>query len=254
MTKSTDDARMIKATEGSFDVIEELARAGELGVSELSNRLEIPVSTAFDHLYTLEKLGFVIKDTQNYRLSLRFLEVGGKVRIDIDLFNQSKLVITELARRTGYMSTLTVEEAREGVHIYTAPGDQYIPVLTPTGNRSPLHATAGGKAILAKMPDSRVREIIDQEGINPLTDNTITTEEDLFDEMKRIRDNGYAIDSEEAVLGFWGLAGPIISRRTGDVIGAVDVYKPAGSGGVDLEDISSQVLETANIIELNLTT
>jgi DNA-binding IclR family transcriptional regulator len=116
-----------------------------------------------------------------------------------------------------------------------------------------LHCTALGKAILAYLPEERVREIIDTHGLPERTDATITDEEELFDELEGIRDRGYARDMEERVAGLLCVAAPI-RNLDGDPLGAISVSGPTSrmKGERFDEEVPEELTSTANVIELNL--
>jgi DNA-binding IclR family transcriptional regulator len=84
-----------------------------------------------------------------------------------------------------------------------------------------------------------------------MTDQTITTQEELFDELDKIRQQECAYDREERITGLNCVAVPILND--GDVAGALSVSGPVSR--VDDDRISGEILpeleRAANIIELN---
>jgi len=109
------------------------------------------------------------------------------------------------------------------------------------------------KSILAQLSDERIREIVDRYGLAPKTENTITNVDELFDEVARIRDDGYATDDEERFEGMRGVAAPV---ETGNdaVTAGIAIYGPANrlTDTVFREEYPKRVLEAANIIHVNL--
>jgi DNA-binding IclR family transcriptional regulator len=96
--------------------------------------------------------------------------------------------------------------------------------ILEVGSLLPLHATALGKAVLAYL-DQEVR--VDLVGGEPakLTGQTLVTSAALGRDLDAVRERGYALEKEEAVLGEGGVAAPIFDRYS-EAIGAIGVVGP----------------------------
>ena len=90
-----------------------------------------------------------------------------------------------------------------------------------TGAKEYLHATASGKAILAALTKGRVEEIIDQHGLPEITEHTITDEQELFEELEKVRQREYAINDRENRPGMY--TGKAVHRPNGTVLGAISI-------------------------------
>ena len=100
----------------------------------------------------------------------------------------------------------------------------------------PMHATALGKAVLAYLPAAE-REDVLAAGLPKLTGRTISTAAALARELEAVRERGYAVEREEAVLGEAGFAAPIFGRL-GGLVGGIGVVGPT-------ERLSGKSRETA---------
>jgi DNA-binding IclR family transcriptional regulator len=88
-----------------------------------------------------------------------------------------------------------------------------------------MHCNSGGKAILAHLPESAVRDVVDAHGLPRRTDRTITDPDRLFDELDRIRERGYALNRSEDLAGIHAVGVPLLVD--GEVQGALSVAGPA---------------------------
>lgn len=70
----------VKTTNRSLDIVETLQAKGQMGVSELADKLDMSKSIVHNHLSTLEERGYVLSDDGTYGLSFKFLEIGGHQR------------------------------------------------------------------------------------------------------------------------------------------------------------------------------
>ena len=234
-------------------LVEELNRCDEAGVTELADRLGIAKSTAYYHLETLRERGFVVKSDGEYRLSLRFLRIGEQRRNHIPLYEAAREQIDHLAQETDELAILMVEEQGLGVYLYKATGANAIDIDAPIGRFARLHNRALGKAIMAHMDENRVREIIDEHGLPPTTDQTIGSADELFDEFERIRQEGVAYNFEEAMEGLHGLAVPVLDEDD-SVLGAISIAGPSKrlEGEKMSEEFPALLSQARNIVELNV--
>lgn len=244
----------VRTTEKSLKVVEELKAQGPCGVTELAGQLEMGKSAVHNHLMTLQKYGYVVKSDNKYKLGMKFLEVGGQIRKQMELYRIAEPEVKSLATATGELANLMIEEGGLGVYLTRAKGKNAIDLDTYTGMRTHLHTTALGKAILAHLPESRVIEIIEQRGLEAGTPSSIQTEDELFDELYSIQERGYAIDAGERLEGLRCLAAPIKDSNN-CVLGAVSVSTPERRTQNDefAGRICRKVLEATNIIELKFT-
>jgi DNA-binding IclR family transcriptional regulator len=87
----------------------------------------------------------------------------------------------------------------------------------------PLHASASGKAILAF--DQALEDEVLAGDLARLTGRTVTGPAALRTQLGKVRDRGYALEREEAVIGDAGIAAPIFDRR-GDAVGTIGLSGP----------------------------
>ena len=90
------------------------------------------------------------------------------------------------------------------------------------GKTLPMYCTGCGKAMLAYLPSEEIEQIYDTWPLQKFTPNTITTHDELSEELKRIRNHGYSIDVEEESIGVKCVAVPI-RDSTGYPVGAISI-------------------------------
>jgi IclR family acetate operon transcriptional repressor len=244
----------VKSVETVFKILDALKQLNGAGVSELAAHLDLPKSTVHNYLSTLVQEEYVVKNGSSYHIGIRFLEYGAYARVQIDIYDIATPEVDELAASTGELANLMVEEHGRGSYLHRARGENAVQVEAHVGTRVPLHGTALGKAIMAHLPSERVDEIIEQHGLTATTPNTITDRETLDDELAQIREEGVAFDDEERLTGLRCVAAPILSTND-RVLGAISVAGPSNRIRDDrfAEELPKQVLETVNVIELNVT-
>lgn len=225
MTGNSAAGGGIKSDETLFDLVELLRELDGAGVTELADRLGIAKSTVHGHLTTLRERGYVVKQSGQYALGLRFFEYGQYVRSRLEIVQSGTFAVDRLEAETGEMVWLLSYEDGKAVYVYGRGGDNDIDINTILGTRIHMHYNSGGKAILAHLPESEVLDIIDTHGLPSRTDHTITDPDRLLAELEAIREQGYALNRSEDLDGIHAVGVPLLVD--GEVQGALSVAGPA---------------------------
>lgn len=248
--------RTLRTVERTAEVIEALETLDGAGVTELATHLDLSKSTAYHYLATLRQEELVVKDGEQYELSLQFLLSGEYVRNRNRLYKYGKDEVEELAEDTGEYANLFTEEHGTGINLYKVRGSDAVGSGYQTDKlQRPdyLHCTATGKAILAFLPRDRVDEILDQHGLPEQTANTITDRDELYEELDAVRQQEYAHNDEEEVQGLRAVGAPVIDRDE-NVLGSLSVAGPTSrlKGEQFEERLPEKVQSAANVIEVNV--
>ena len=222
-------------------------------VTALSNELGMAKSTVHAHLNTLREYGFVQKMGKEYHLGLRFLDYGIYARNQRLLFRAAREKVDELAVQTGERVWCVTEENGHAVYLYGASGNSAVRTYESTGQHSCLHHIAAGKAILAFLPESRTRDLLESTELESFTSNTITDKDRLLEELETIRETGIAYNREESLEGLNAVAAPI-RRESGGVYGSISIGGPANrltEQYIDTE-LSDLLSGIGNEIEINI--
>ena len=250
----TEANNPVKSVVTTFDILQTLRRLDGAGVTELADELDLPKSSVYNYLSTLEQEEYVVKDGSEYYVGLRFLDLGRYARQRNDLYETARPELEAIADDTGELVNLLVEEHGQGVYVCRVRGDRAVNVAASTGHRVSLHNTGLGKAILAHMSEERVDAVLDEHGMSAETEHTITDREELKSELAAIRERGVAFDREERIGGLCCVAVPILDLDDRP-IGSISVAGPTSRmQGERFESEIPQALQSAaNVIELNLT-
>ena len=228
MSKDKKPAQYVKAVGRALDIIEELVKADDdLGVTELSQRLDIHKSTIYRLLSTLSYRGYVEQDsrTNNYKVGIKLFEVGSSVLNKMDLRSKIKPHLEQLMLDTKETVHLGILDDYEVVYIDKVESNETIRMYSKIGRRVPTHCTSLGKVLLAYSPEEVVDNAIQVKGLPKYTENTITDPDEFKERLARVRERGYAIDDEEQEPNIRCLAGPIFNYD-GEIIAAFSISGP----------------------------
>lgn len=229
------------------------AAGGNLSLTELAERLDLPKSSVHRLLAVLIAHGFVEQDpsTKRYQLGMKVFEIGSTVIHRIGLHQAAHPVLEELAIRTGETCHLAVLSGAEAVYVYKIDGNSSIIMSSRVGKRAPCYCTSIGKVLIAWGGEDLFRRVIWM-GLHPYTRHTITRESELAAELERVRQQGYAFDKEEYEDGLRCIAAPI-RDHSGRVIAAVGIAGPAWRFSEEqLPGLAEIVSTSAQAISRNL--
>ncbi|MGW7023917.1 IclR family transcriptional regulator [Streptomyces decoyicus] len=220
-------AGSVQSVDRAVSVLEILAKLGEAGVTEISEELGVHKSTAFRILGVLENRGLVEqeRDRGKYYLGAGVLRLAGAAAIRLDISQEGQPVCRALAEDTGETANIAVLDGDAAVNIMQARGSAAVTAYNWLGRRTPLHATASGKVLLAHLPKER-RETLVTRKLPRFTENTLTTAAGVRQQLTAVLADGYACTSEELEIGLNAVAAPV-RAHDGAVIGALGVSGPA---------------------------
>lgn len=243
--------RTIQSVGIAFNIIDTLQQKGAAGVTELADELDHSKSTVHSHLYTLEDRQIVVREDDGYRLSLKILEMASSVREQVGNYDVIRDEVDTLAEETGEIAQFGIEEHGKVSYLHKQTGELGVETASRVGSQQPIYSTALGKTILAYLPADRTTEIVEDIEFEEFTPNTISSAEELYENLEQIRERGYGIDDEENIEGLRCVAAPVKNDEV--VLGAVSLTGPSSRSTLERihDDLSDEVQRAANVIELN---
>ncbi|TDD30479.1 IclR family transcriptional regulator [Kribbella turkmenica] len=217
----------VQSVDRAITVLEILAREGHAGVSEVAAEIGVHKSTAFRLLAALEERDLVEQNTERgkYQLAFGILRLASAIPTRIDLVHQAQPIMDALALQFDETINLAVVREHYAVNVQQARGSAAVASQNWVGQLTPLHATSSGKLLLAFMSDEQRNSILDRAGQPRLTENTVTSRQELLDQLAEIRENGFATAFEELEVGLNAAAVPI-RDHTGAVVAAMSASGP----------------------------
>ena len=180
---------------------------------ELSRRAKLPEASGYRLIQTLQEIGAVVRGPRGrYRTGLLLLSLSRNVTISELLRDASQALMTEWAQRLNLTMHLGMLE--HGMVTYVAkiapPGA--FPVYTKVGGQLEAYCSGLGKVLLAGLPQEQMEAVIMDGALVALTPYTITSATALRAELKRVRDQGYALDDRENHANMRCIAVPVLDR------------------------------------------
>lgn len=248
-----DQSRSVKSTQTTFRIVKALEANDGSRITELADELGLAKSTIHQQLSALLDLGYVIKENRVYYVGLKFLSLGEYARTRKEAYRLAEPLVRELANETGERAQFFVEEHGRAIYLYTKYGEHAVQADRRVGKQRYLHSSAGGKAILAHMSDSKIGDVINHWGLPAETENTYTTREELFDNLAVIRERGYSLNKGESISGLWSIGVPVIGPDDAP-IGSFSITGPGRrmKDKIGRQSIPTLLLGTGNELEVKI--
>ncbi len=191
-------------------------------LKELTEELGFPKSTISGLLKTLEQYDFVNKVNNKYELGIHLFELGTKVRKNTKLDVVARPYLEDLADKIKETVNLGILDNGKVLLL-----DKYMPssgfqIGAQIGTRLEPHCIALGKVLLANLSERKIDNIYKDQELTKKTDHTITDYEELKKELKKIKDQEYAVDNEELLEDMRCIAAPIYNGG-GENIAAISI-------------------------------
>jgi DNA-binding IclR family transcriptional regulator len=184
-----------------------------MSLAEIAARAQLNKSAAHRMLATLMTAGYVRQDehSRRYSLSYRVVSLSRNLLAEDEVMRLARATLEQVAAETGEGIHLAMLDGMETVLVQRVKGMRIVAVDFQVGDRSQLHCTSIGKALLAYQPSEVVDAVIAQ-GLPPRTPNTITQPDVLRRELRAVRARGYAVDDREMYEDMRCLAVPVFER------------------------------------------
>jgi DNA-binding IclR family transcriptional regulator len=241
---------VIQSVDRAIRVLSALQGARRMSLSELAARLELAPSTTHGIVRSLVEHGMVVQErgSSRYQLGPAVLRLGNVYLDTLELRSKAIPWAEDLARRTGLAVRTGVLLVDDVVIIHHEPRPDGSRQMPEVGIVIPAHASALGKALLAFLPEDEKRVLTSE--LRSMTGETITSSDQLREQLDLIRSTGVAVEQDEAVLGESSLASPIFDSY-GEAVGAIGVVIPS-DGDTASHESRDLVRDTARSVSREL--
>jgi len=227
-TKSTQSNQ---STEKLLAIVELLAENGApMRLLDISKMLGINSSTALRFLTSLIRCGYAAQDeeTSKYYLTFKICSIANKVSAHINVRDIANPYMKELSQIFGESVCLAIEQDMKVVYVDVVEGpDQMLRTMQRIGNVAPMHCTGIGKLFLLDYTAQQIDHLVEVVGLKRFTEYTLTSKQQLLNELEVIHRQDYAYDNQECEVGARCIAFPV-RDHTGKIIAGISVTGPIG--------------------------
>lgn len=199
------------------------AGPGDLSLKEIALRADLDKATCHRILGTLVA-GEIAESGAlpgTYRLGIRLLELGKTVQRRINLRERAAPVLAQLGFETEESILLAILRNDRALYIEVLQGAFLDVSGVRVGDTLPLHVGAAPRALLAALPDERIRAFL-RHPLHSFTERTPATPEEVWQVVRETRARGYALSDADIMAGVTAVGAPIYDH-TGDVAGSIAI-------------------------------
>jgi IclR family KDG regulon transcriptional repressor len=255
LSETGRDRSVVDVGKKMFMVLEALTKdpRNPPSLEEITHSVGFAKTTVYRFLNTMKKIGYVdqVSPSGAYVLSEKFFELSRPAVPYQYLMPLAKPWLEQLRLRTG--GTVSLGILDQGSLLYLAvieSQDPYRYAMKP-GDYFYAHATAMGKCLLAYLSHEEVDDVIRTRGLPRLTRNTITTGTQLFDELAKVKNDGFSINVEENAEGVTCVGAPIWGPE-GKPSAALSISGPSVRMDGVLDSMKNEALRVARQLSLTL--
>jgi DNA-binding IclR family transcriptional regulator len=226
----------------------------ERGIADMAAELDLGRSTTHRYATTLVTLGYLEQgSSRKYRLSSRVHSFGLSLVDSMIVRRVAREHLKELRAHTGRTASLGILGGTEVAYIDrwhgSCQGQYAVDMGVGLGTRLPVHCSAAGKALLARLPEAEQRKLITKLRLAKRSPKSLTTKAALREELERVVVRGVATEDEELLAGRRAIASVVVDGE-GAAVAAVELAVPASAyaGERLLKELGPKVTTTARRI------
>ena len=213
-----------------------------LGLAELSKLIGVDRSSAFRLLTTLMKHGLIRQEEsrKTYQLGFGVYKLASALHEQLKITEVVSPFLKELAAYSTESAHLAVRSVRQAVFIDRERGSTAISTNTNIGDTEELYCTAVGKCLICQMSQREIEELYRRTPLTAYTERTIMGFAELAEHLARVRQQGFAVDTEEYEPKVVCIAAPIYSFE-GKIQASIGISGPRERVESRLDDLVATV-------------
>lgn len=218
-----------RPTSRVLDILELLAGADSRGytLTEIAKAIGAPKSSIFPIIHTLDARRFIQFDklTDSYHIGLAAFTVGSAFAAQHTLLDGIRQEMLRITQRCEEICQMGVPAGNQVLYVMKEDTPSPIQLVSSVGKRFPMYCTALGKSILMEYPPQRLQELYpNSDELVAKTPNTIVDRLELFAQLQRFKENGYAEEVAESTENICCVAVPLMAQ--GAPVAALSVSIP----------------------------
>lgn len=184
-----------------------------LSLSQVAAAAGIDRSATQRIVHSLLKLNMLARDPEDrgYLPGLRILDMTHDLLRLNPMLQRANPVLLELRRRVSERVDLSLFDDVRVIYALRMPSKHEVFSATIVGNAVPTYCTAGGVAILSRLPDKKIADIVSRSDLTPFTQHTVRDLEGVMDYVRATRERGHSLLSRQLLNHEVVIGAPILT-------------------------------------------
>lgn len=201
-------------------------------ISEVSAATGLDRATARRCLLTLAHLGHADYDGKFFTLTPRVLRLGTACLASMPLPHLVQPSIERLSEALGESASVSILDGAEIVYVARAAQRKVMSVALMPGSRLPAFCTSMGRVMLAALPETQARTVLESAPRPARTPFTLTGIEPIMALLAQVKAQGWCAIDQEVELGLRSIGVPVFDSR-GRVVAALNIGLPLRDESVE---------------------
>ena len=214
---SDDKVKTVQSLERALDLIDSLSGNGNgCSIKELTEITGLNKTTVHRLLQTLRVHGYVTQnaETEKYLLGSKILELSANMLENLDLRQIAHPELELLCKQTQDTVHMSLLDDMHAVYVDKVDSTlRAYRMYSRIGKQIPLDCSSVGKTLIAWKNDDELKSVVHRLDYQKMTETTIVTPKDMYQELVDIREHGYAIDNFEHEDNIFCVAAPVFDRN-----------------------------------------
>lgn len=226
-----------------------LAENQHTSIKEVSQALGLPPSTCHRLLDILVREGIAERDpkARRYRVGVEFFRIAALAHQHFDIREIARPLLRSVVEKCDETCVLSLYDHASGRMMYAEKHDssQLLRYQLPMNRPVSVLWGASGKSIAAFLPVEEIERLHALESSAPGSGEALPPLSLLQEQLRRIRDDGFAVSFGQKIAGAVGINAPVFGVN-GNVVGSLGVTIPeVRAAGVDMDRLSALVIDAA---------
>ena len=225
--------KLNRTTQRTVEILKLISKTPQgATLDDLCEKLDLPKTSAYDIVTTLAEMGMVNVtrgQKQNYTIGLMAYRIGVNYTNNLDFIGIIEPVLKAFSKEVGKTVFFGIPSDHHVVYICKFEPENPIITTATVGSKNPMYCTSLGKVILAYSGEEAREQMINRLKFTQFTERTVRNRGQLLEELKKVRERGYAFDAREMEEHMQCVGAPVFDRD-GNVLGAISIsslYKPS---------------------------
>lgn len=202
--------------------------------TEILDNSDFPKATLYRFIQTLLAESMLAYDTerQTYTLGVRMVRLAHAAWAQSSLAPIARPYLNTLSETIGATIHLAQLDGPHVLYVDKLNAKRPIEMFSQAGKVGPAYCTGVGKVMLAYLSEPELKSIIPQLSFHRFTPKTLGNRKELKADLEKIRERGFAFDSEEHEPGIICVALPVLTQND-RVIAAISVTSTTSRTNLD---------------------
>lgn len=211
-----NDVNSMSSLKKAFLILHQLSESPyEYTPTLLAQKTGVNRTTIHRILQELADFDVVIKNesTKTYRIGPNIYRMGSVYHHNLNFKSKLEEILNMMSQESKESVGLAIRDEEKIISLYEIETFQPLKMNYKPGLFYPMNRGCYGKCLMAYYDENRVKELLYSQKFEKISKNTLTDPEEILEEYRKIREQGFVISEEETFDYAMGVGIPIFDSK-----------------------------------------